>query len=91
MDFSNIINDMLQDVRTAELRESVKQLEAERMLDDGDRRTTKELAEENRELKLRLGLLIRLLVSKNVISAEEYAAQLAEARPKRPPDYRLKP
>lgn len=84
MDFSNIFNDLLQDVRTAELRESVKQLEAERMLDDGDRRTTKDLAEENKELKLRLGLLIRLLVQKNVITAEEYAAQLAEARPKRP-------
>jgi len=40
---------------------------------------TKDLAKENLELKLRLGLLVRLLIAKGVITAEEYAALVAEA------------
>jgi hypothetical protein len=32
-------------------------------------------------LKLRLGLLVRLLIDKGLITAEEYAALIAEARP----------
>ena len=48
-----------------------------------DLRKVKELAEENVELKLRLGLLVRLLISKGVISAEEYASLIAGARPRR--------
>jgi hypothetical protein len=46
----------------------------------GDRKV-KELAEENLELKLRLGLLVRLLITKGVISAQEFATLIAEARP----------
>jgi hypothetical protein len=42
----------------------------------------KELAQENMELKLRLGLLVRLLISKGVISAEEYAGLIAQSRPR---------
>jgi hypothetical protein len=38
------------------------------------------LAEENLELKLRLGLLVRLLIARKVITAEEYASLIAEAR-----------
>jgi hypothetical protein len=39
----------------------------------------KELAKENLDLKLRLGLLVRLLIAKKVITAEELAALIAEA------------
>jgi hypothetical protein len=34
------------------------------------------------ELKLRLGLLVRLLIAKGVFTAQEYADLVAEARPK---------
>lgn len=42
----------------------------------------KRLAEENLELKLRLGLLVRLLISKGIISAEEFATLIADSRPR---------
>lgn len=42
--------------------------------------TTDELQAENTELKLRLALLVRLLISKNLIAAEDYAALIAETR-----------
>jgi hypothetical protein len=45
----------------------------------GGNRKLKELAEENLELKLRLALLVRLLVSKGLITAQEYAGLLAAA------------
>lgn len=38
------------------------------------------LARENLELKLRLGLLVRLLIKKGVIHAEEYAALITQTR-----------
>ncbi len=38
------------------------------------------LADENFALKLRLGLLVRLLISKGVITAEEYAKLIAKVR-----------
>ncbi len=41
----------------------------------------KQLDEENFELKLRLSLLLRLLISKGLITAPEFAAMIAEARP----------
>ena len=42
-----------------------------------------ELAAENAELKLRLGLLVRLLISKGIINAQEYAALITEAQPRK--------
>lgn len=53
----------------------------ERDLAAVDLATVKRLVEENQELQLRLGLLLRLLISKGVITAEEFAAAIAEARP----------
>lgn len=38
------------------------------------------LVAENWELKLRLGLLIRLLIQKGIITAEEYATSMNAAR-----------
>ena len=45
-----------------------------------DLKKVKDLAEENLELKLRLAMLIRLLISKGVISAEEYASTIVARR-----------
>ena len=53
----------------------------ERDLAGSDLAKVKQLAEENLELKLRLGLLLRLLISKGVINAHEYAAMVAQPRP----------
>ena len=39
------------------------------------------LADQNFELKLRLGLLVRLLISKGVITAAEYATLISNCRP----------
>ena len=41
----------------------------------------KALAEENQHLKTRLGLLVRLLISKGIFTAQEYADLIAEAQP----------
>jgi transposase len=49
-------------------------------LTGGDRKL-KELVEENLELKRRLGLLVRLQISKGVITAQEYAALITDAQP----------
>src|SRR5262245_23051569 len=42
----------------------------------------KALVEENQQLKSRLGLLVRLLISKGVFTAKEYADLIAQARPR---------
>jgi hypothetical protein len=71
--------DLLQQVEIQQLREEVEQLRRHYAgMSDANR--MKELAEENIELKLRLALLIRILIAKNVFTAEEFAGLLAEAR-----------
>lgn len=57
---------------TAAIREHVDRLCNKH--DDDVRR----LAAENWELKFRLGLLVRLLIDKGIMSAQEYAELLAE-------------
>ena len=42
----------------------------------------RDLAAENLELKLRLGLLVRLLIGKGLITAQEYAGLFTEAQTK---------
>jgi len=70
-----------QERQLEELRGRLDQVRLEHDLAGGDRKM-KELADENLELKLRLGLLVRLLISKGVITAQEYAALIAESRPR---------
>jgi hypothetical protein len=41
--------------------------------------TAKELVAENLELKLRLGLLVRLLIAKGIFTSQEYASLIANA------------
>ncbi|MCI0742626.1 MAG: hypothetical protein L0Y72_26635 [Gemmataceae bacterium] len=70
-----------QERQLEDLRVSVDRERLRRDLAAVDLGNVKQLAEENLELKLRLGLLLRLLISKGVITAQEYAAMIAEARP----------
>ena len=68
--------------RIEELRGSLDRVRREQDLADWDLGKVKEFANEYLQLKLRLGLLVRLLISKGVITAQEYAALIAEANPK---------
>jgi hypothetical protein len=70
---------LLKDVK--DLRTEFEQARTKQDLAHWDLRKVKELAEENLELKLRLGVLIRLLIAKNVLTAQEDAGMIAELRP----------
>jgi hypothetical protein len=70
-----------QERQLEELRGSLDRVRLEHDLARWDLGKMKDLAQENLELKLRLGLLVRLLITKGVITAQEYAAMIAEARP----------
>ena len=78
MDLLDLLWNRGQDRRLDEVCAHVERLERA-----GGPGTLGDLAKENLELKLRLGLLVRLLISKGVISAEEYAGLIAATRPKR--------
>jgi hypothetical protein len=79
MDFFDILWNVRQDREIGGIRQQVEKLD--RNLVTQDLPNTKELAEENRELKLRLAILVRLMIAKGVITAREYASLLTEARP----------
>jgi hypothetical protein len=67
--------DLLQEQDLRDVRERLDRLQRE-----SDPRLARELAEVALELRVRLAALVRLLIAKGLITAEEYAAQLAEAR-----------
>jgi hypothetical protein len=73
--------DVGQERQIKELRGRLDQMRLEQDLASTEH-GPRELAEENLELelKLRLGLLVRLLIAKGVITAPEYGALIAEAR-----------
>ncbi len=75
------ILEMLHEFDIRELRSDLERLRAERDRTVWDVTKVRQLADENLELKLRLGLLVRLLIAKGVISAEEYATLITQARP----------
>jgi hypothetical protein len=79
MDIDDFLWKVSQEHELAELRGHLDRVRKEYDLDGSDLRKVKELAAENLELKLRLGLLVRLLISKGVITAPEYAALIAES------------
>jgi len=81
MDLFDFLWNVSQERQLEELRGQLDQVRLEHDLAGGDRKM-KELADENLELKLRLGLLVRLLISKDAITAQEYAALIAESRPR---------
>jgi hypothetical protein len=81
MDPLDFIWNVSQEHQIEELRLRFDRERLERDLAGWDLPRVKQLAEENLELKLRLGLLLRLLISKSVITTQEYAAMIAQARP----------
>jgi hypothetical protein len=69
-----------QDHQLGELREDLDRVRLEHDQAGWDPQKVKQLADEHLELKLRLGLLLRLLITKGVITAQEYAQLIAETR-----------
>ena len=67
-------------MRLRNVRDDIDRMKVERDISGWDAR---ELATENAELKLRLGLLVRLLISKGIINAQENAALITEAQPQK--------
>ena len=59
--------DILQQQDIRQLRDEIEHLRRQGDTATWDGRRLKELAEENLELKLRLGLLVRLLIAKGVV------------------------
>jgi hypothetical protein len=72
--------DLLQQADISQLHDEVERLRRQSDGASWDNPQVRELAEENLDLKLRLGLLVRLLIAKGVFRAEEFASLLAEAR-----------
>ncbi len=77
-DLLDFLWNVSQEHQLKELRSRLDQAHLEHDLAGGDRKML-ELAAENLELKLRLGLLVRLLITKGVITAEEYAGLIEQA------------
>jgi hypothetical protein len=81
MDLLDLLWNAGQQSQINSIHEHVAHLRIERDLMNWDLRKVRELADENLELKLRLGMLVRLLIAKGVITAEEYAGLINLARP----------
>jgi hypothetical protein len=82
MDIFDLLWNVSQERQLEELRGRLDRAQLEQDLSVGNPQKLKELTEENLQLKLRLGLLVRLLISKGLITAQEYAALIADVRPK---------
>lgn len=82
MSLFDFLWEISQEQQIHELRGRLDQIWLEHDLSEGDPRKLETLVQEILELKLRLGLLVRLLISKGVITAKEYATLIAEVRPK---------
>ena len=77
-----ILGDLGQQIDINEMRDEVERMRQERITTDWDSNKTKLLAEELLELELRHDLLVRLLISKGVVSAQEYADLIHASRAK---------
>jgi hypothetical protein len=75
-----LLGDLGQQLDIHEVRDKVERLQIERDLANWDIRKIREVADELLELELRHGLLVRLLIRKGLITAEEYAELIAAAR-----------
>ena len=82
MELLDFLWNVHQERQIDDLRKGLDRVRLEHDLANWDQPTIKDLAAENLELKLRLGLLVRLLISKGVLTAQEYAALIAEAHAK---------
>ncbi len=77
-----LLGDLGQQLDIEDVRDQVERMRNEHDLADWDLRNIRELADRVFELGLRHGLLVRLLISKGVITAEEYAGLIAAAHKK---------
>ena len=75
----DLLSDLIRSFASPSIAD-VAQLRAALHETQWDLQKVKVLAEENLELKLRLHMLIRLLIDKGVISAEEYALSIVARR-----------
>jgi hypothetical protein len=78
-----VLGDLGQQMDIQEVQDEVERMRSERDLVTWDLRKIREVADDLMELELRHGLLVRLLIAKGVISAEEYAGLIAAARTKK--------
>ena len=76
MDLIDLFWNWSQEAQIRDVRREVDRLDLDRA---NARDAAERLIEENATLRLRLGLLVRLLISKGVITAQEYAALIADA------------
>jgi hypothetical protein len=76
--------DLFQEWDIREVRERLDRLQHE-----SDPRLTRELAESAMKTRVRLDALVRLLIAKGLITAEEYAAQINQAGTDKPPGGQL--
>jgi hypothetical protein len=82
MDLFDFLWNLSQERQIDELRKNLEQERTRHDLARWDLPKVQELAAENLELKVRLGLLVRLLIAKNIITAQEYAALIAQTHAK---------
>jgi hypothetical protein len=78
-----------QQQQIGELRSRIESMNLQQDLAGFNARSMKALAEENQQLKTRLGLLVRLLISKGAFTAKEYADLIAEAQPRASEEQRI--
>jgi hypothetical protein len=78
---SLFLGDLGQNLQFHDLQTDVAAIRRELDRSAWDERQTRELAERVLELHLRLGMLVRLLIAKGMIGAEEYASLIAASRP----------
>jgi hypothetical protein len=81
-----LLGDLGQQLDIHAVRDQVERMRNEQDLANWDIRKIREIADELLELELRHGLLVRLLIGKGLITAEEYAGLIAAARVKPPDD-----
>jgi hypothetical protein len=77
-----LLGDIGQQLDINELQEQVDRMRTERDLEGFGSPKPPQLAEDLLQLQVRLGVLVRLLIEKGVISAEEYAKLIAVGQAK---------
>ena len=79
------MGDMAQNLEIEELRERLNQMRGEKApAARTQEKQIEALQEETHELKVRLAVLIKLLVAKNVLAAQEIASMIAALEPEGP-------
>jgi hypothetical protein len=79
------MGDMLQNLEIEALQERLNQMRDEKAPAAGTQeKQIKSLREETHELKVRLAVLIKLLVAKNVLTAQDIASMIAALEPEGP-------